>query len=322
MEFYFAPMEGVNGYLYRIAHHEYFPGMDKYFIPFLAPKENSHFSSKEKKEISIENNAGMNAVPQILTNKAEPFIRTACELQELGYEEVNLNLGCPSGTVAAKGKGAGFLAYPEELNAFLACIYENTDLRISIKTRIGMEKPEEFLPLLEIFNQYPVSELIIHPRVREDYYKKPLRLDVFEDALKYSRIPVCYNGDLFTEEDYQSFIRRFPTVEKVMLGRGLITNPGLVKKLKGETAMDVQLFRSFHDRLYQDHCAVLYGEKNVLFHMKELWFYMVCMFPGYPKYYKKICKAQNLRKYEEAVDCLFRELEFCPEAGYCPPERR
>ncbi|MDO5336899.1 MAG: tRNA-dihydrouridine synthase family protein [Eubacteriales bacterium] len=322
MEFYFAPMEGVSGYVYRKAHHEFFPHMDKYFIPFFVPKENSRFSQKEKAELSRENNADTCTVPQLLANKAQPFIRMARELQEMGYEEINLNLGCPSGTVVSKKKGAGFLGETDELDAFLDCIFRELDMKISIKTRVGMNSPQEFARLLEIYNQYPVSELIIHPRVREDYYKKPLHMECFALALKESKIPVCYNGDLFTEADYHAFAEKFPRAGRVMLGRGMITNPALAEAIKLGKRIDRDTFRRFHDRLYEDHRRVLYGEKNVLFHMKELWFYMACMFSDYPKYLKKICKAQSLAKYEDAVNVLFYEQEFLPTVGYCPPEKR
>ena len=110
MEFYFAPMEGITGYIYRNAHQKFFPGMDKYFTPFLSPNENRALNPKEKKDILREHNIDLYVTPQILTNRADFFLRAARELkEEYGYEEVNLNLGCPSGTVVSKGKGAGFL---------------------------------------------------------------------------------------------------------------------------------------------------------------------------------------------------------------------
>ena len=168
----------------------------------------------------------MCAVPQILTNSAEDFIKTAERLQEYGYEEVNLNLGCPSKTVVSKGRGSGFLAEPDRLNAFLEEIFNETPIRISVKTRIGKESPEEWIRLLEIYNQYPMEELIIHPRIQTDFYKNTPNLEMFEYAVKNSKNPLCYNGDICTKEEYETICNRFPEVPSVMIGRGILKNPG------------------------------------------------------------------------------------------------
>lgn len=210
MKYYFAPMEGINGYLYRRIHAHVFPGIDKYFMPFLVPHVKRSFNSKELKEIAPENNKGLYAVPQIMTNKAEDFISTAKKLQDLGYDEVNLNLGCPSKTVVSKGRGAGFLAYPKELERFLDEIFEKLDMKISVKTRVGVEDEEEFLTLLDIYNRFPMEELIVHPRLQTDYYKKPVRLPVFWQTSAGSRNSLCYNGDLVYVQDIQRFAREFP----------------------------------------------------------------------------------------------------------------
>lgn len=106
----FAPMEGITGYVYRSAHHALFPHVDRYFTPFLQPNQNHRFASRERNDVLPEHNKGITLIPQILTNRAEDFIWMAGELEALGYDEVNLNLGCPSGTVVTKYKGAGFLA--------------------------------------------------------------------------------------------------------------------------------------------------------------------------------------------------------------------
>ena len=198
MRLYLAPLEGITGWIFRSAVHECFGGFDKYFVPFIRPNQMGHFSAREKKDILPEHNEGMYTVPQILTNRPEDFIRTAHKLREYGYEEINLNLGCPSKTVVTKGRGAGFLADPDRLDAFLDEVFEKCAVRISVKTRLGMDEPEEFCYLLEIYNKYPMEELIIHPRVQKDFYKNTPDLKVFAEALAKSRNPVCYNGDIFT----------------------------------------------------------------------------------------------------------------------------
>lgn len=316
MQCYFAPMEGITGYIYRRAFHEYFgDAIDKYFTPFLSPGRNTTLTPREKNDILPEHNKGLRLVPQILTNCAEDFIKTAEALAQFGYEEVNLNLGCPSGTVTAKQKGAGFLALPEALDCFLEEIYSKVKIQISIKTRIGTDCPEEFPRLLEIYNQYPVSELIIHPRIQKDYYKNTPNLKVFETALRDSKNPVCYNGDIFTAADYKKITDLFPQVKTVMLGRGLIANPGLAKEIKGGAAAENTQLKAFHDQVYADYRTVLSGDRSVLFKMKELWFYMAPKFSDSRQYLKKIKKAENCKAYEQVVERLFAEQQFLPHAA-------
>lgn len=301
MQYYFAPMEGITGYIYRNVHHRFFPGMDKYFSPFLSPGPKKTMTPKELRDILPENNRGYNLIPQILTNRSEDFLRLCRDLKEYGYKEVNLNLGCPSGTVVSKKKGAGFLEYPHELDRFLEEIFSGTELEISIKTRIGMEDPEEFEELLSIYNKYPLKELIIHPRVRTDYYKNSPNLKAFAMALEKTRIPVCYNGDLFSKELCKEFFKRFPQVERIMLGRGLLKNPALVQEIRGEGKLDREKFLAFHDALCREYEKVMSGDQNVLFKMKELWFYMGSLFEENKKAMKRIKKAQRLPEYQAAV---------------------
>ena len=169
MYYYLAPMEGITTWVFRKAYHKYFRPMDKYFTPFLVPHTHKDFNFKEKNEILPEHNAGQNLVPQILTNNAEDFVRTANALKRYGYEEVNLNLGCPSGTVVSKGRGAGFLRHIEKLDRFFDEVFSSLEMKISVKTRIGIQEPGEFEEILEVYNRYPLSELIIHPRIRQDF---------------------------------------------------------------------------------------------------------------------------------------------------------
>ncbi len=232
MYFYMAPLEGITGHVFRRTLCECFGSIDRYFIPFIKPNQHGHLSSRERQDVLPGNNPGMYAIPQILTNSVEDFARTARKLRQYGYQEINLNLGCPSGTVVSKKRGSGFLAFPEELDRFLDGVFEQTDAEVSIKTRIGKDSPEEFGRLLEIYNQYPVKELIIHPRVQKDMYRNHPNWEVFGEACKNSRHPVCYNGDLFCAEAYQKAKEAFPEVDRWMFGRGLLMNPGLCRQIR------------------------------------------------------------------------------------------
>ena len=307
MKYYMAPLEGVTTYVYRNAYHHYFHPMDKYFTPFIVPHKDKKFSAREKKELSVEHNRGLNVVPQLLTNNAEDFMKTARDILEFGYDEINLNLGCPSGTVVAKKKGSGFLAYTEELNLFLDTIFQKADFKISIKTRIGKSDPLEFYKLMEIYNQYPLEELIIHPRVQTDFYKNKPNWEIFKDAVSLCNSPLCYNGDLFTVEDEKKFRKEFPTVDTIMLGRGVIKNPGLVGEIESGNPLSIQQLERFYEELYEGYKEISSGERNTLFKMKEMWSYMGGLFESPEKILKKIKKAQHLKDYDQAVTLLFEE---------------
>ena len=337
MKFYLAPLEGVTGYIFRNALKEYFPGTDRYFTPFIVPDQKHALRKRELRDILPENNQVKELVPQILTSDPVRFVETAKALAEYGYGEVNLNLGCPSGTVVAGGRGAGMLADVDRLDRFLDQIFRDTDLHISVKTRIGMEHPEEGYTLMKIYNQYPISEVIIHPRTRKEFYKGEPHLDVFGELLAMSKHPVCYNGNLFTVRDYEQFRARFPQVERVMIGRGVLADPGLMRRLKSlehaqKTGEDAsrkendmeqpgseiyrtgkQELRAFHDTIFQQYREIFDEDKNAIFHMKELWSYLMHSFEGSESYAKKIRKTSSLNEYRCEVGNLFRACDLYPD---------
>ena len=289
--------------------------IDKYFTPFIVPNQSVSLKTKELKDLLPQNNKGLNIVPQILTNDAEGFILTANKLKQLGYEEINLNLGCPAGTVVSKKRGSGFLAYPEELDKFLDEIYKIDNMKISIKTRLGKERADEFYKLIEIYNKYPLEELIIHPRTREDFYGNTPNLEVFKDALKLSKHSICYNGDIFTLNSYNKIINEFPEVNKVMLGRGILANPGLIGEIKNNEFANKEIIKMFHDEIFEKYTILLNEDKNAMYRMKELWGYMSHIFTNNKKYYKKIKKAQKAIDYKNAVNSLFIEQDIIKGAG-------
>lgn len=310
MKYYLAPMEGITGYIYRNTYEKTFHNIDKYFTPFIVSNSGNKLKSRELKDVHPDNNVGMNIVPQILTNNAEGFINTARKLQQLGYNEVNLNLGCPAGTVVNKGRGAGFLAKRDELDKFLDEVFKVVDMKISIKTRIGKDSPEEFYELIKIYNKYPLEELIIHPRIQKDFYANKPNLQVFKDALALSTNKVCYNGDIFTVEDFKSLIETFPEIDTVMLGRGVLANPGLIDEINNKPRLDKKTLKDFHDEILNKYYDLFKEDKNTLFKMKELWAYMISIFADHKKYAKEIRKAQKLKDYVEIVESLFREQDM------------
>lgn len=311
MKFYLAPMEGITGYIYRNAYHKYFHNADKYFTPFITPHTKRCLNAREENDILPEHNEGMKVVPQVLTNQAEDFVKIAKTLQEYGYDEINLNLGCPSQTVVSRKRGAGFLAYPKELEQFLEEVFAKLDMKISIKTRIGKEEAWEWEDLLSIYNKYPLEELIVHPRVQTDFYNGKPNWQAYELAEKESKNPLCYNGNIFTLQDYEELLSAFPQTEAVMMGRGVIANPQLISVIQGGTSKpDKARIRAFHDEVCTGYAQSFSGDRNVLFKMKELWSYMGKIFEDSEKYMKKIKKCQSLSEYQMVIDSLFAEKEI------------
>ena len=252
----FAPMEGITGYVFRQAHAAIYGGVDRYYSPFIAPGSSHKLTSREKNDILPEHNQGLCLIPQILTHSAEDFLWVCEELADYGYGTVNLNLGCPSGTVVTKKKGAGFLAAPDDLNLFLEEVFNGLEkihtadgkpMRLSIKTRLGMEKEAEFPRLLAIYNHYPLEELIVHPRVREDYYKGKTRMEAFRYALEQSRCFVSYNGNLFSAADAAELVKdlvgqneasvsnemqKNAKLAALMFGRGAVASPWIFDEVR------------------------------------------------------------------------------------------
>lgn len=305
MKIYFAPMEGITGYIFRNAHAKYFGGIDKYFTPFITPKKKKGWASKEKNDIMPEHNQGLPVVPQILTNQAQDLIQSAVYLSELGYEEVNFNLGCPSKTVVSKGKGSGLLMDISYLEKFFDTYFCSCEVALSVKTRLGVKDSQEVIALMEMLNQFPFSEIIVHARVQEDYYKKPVNLDAFSQGYSLSNHPLLYNGDINKKDDSDMIRTRFPDLAGVMLGRGLLADPQFAETLKGGTERDFNRFKMFHDDICRGYEEIMSGERNVLFKMKEIWSYMIKSFRCGEKYDKKIKKVKYLDDYRLIVNNLF-----------------
>ena len=303
MKFDFAPMEGITGYTYRNAHKAHFSGIDRYYTPFLVANQNLKLKNKERNDIAPMHNNDIHIIPQILSNKAGECLWAIKECYDLGYNEVNINLGCPSPTVVTKGKGSGMLKDFDQLDMFLDELFTllHLEIKVSIKTRIGVEDDSQAERLISIFNKYPISEVIIHPRVQKDFYKKPVHLDTFEKMLNLSKHPVTYNGNILDQDDYLHFVERFPKVERSMLGRGMIANPALARELLTDETLTKEEFLAFHEDLLQGYQNQIGGDKNVLFKMKELWYYLESLFHADKKSLKMIRKAKTCKDYNEAV---------------------
>ncbi|MGN0345952.1 MAG: tRNA dihydrouridine synthase [Lachnospiraceae bacterium] len=341
--FYLAPMEEITGYVFRNVYEKLFGDVDKYFTPFLSPTQKKVLKTRAQKDVAPEHNEGMYVVPQILTNKVEDFLHTLYYLLELGYEEINLNLGCPSGTVVSKKKGAGMLDDPDELDAFFAILFDQIwreglerRVKISVKSRIGLQETYEFEDLIKVYNRYPISELILHPRLQKEFYKGEVHREIYAWCLENSIHPVCYNGDVFTRQDYETLLKDFPSTGSVMLGRGVIGNPGLIREIKTGQVVSLEELKIYADTLYLAYCEELGNNRDALFKMKEVWSYLYpvvwqkkmvtypvqngkCEVDGetaqtldgetahiLERCYRDICKAKDDRTYQSAVHRIFQ----------------
>ncbi len=343
MQYYLAPMEGITTYIYRNAYAKYFGGIDKYFTPFICDKNSitdknmsKSLTARELRDILPENNAGIPLVPQVLTNHAGRFLAVAKEIAAYGYDTVNLNLGCPSGTVTAKKRGAGFLSVPDELDAFLYEIFARCPLQISVKTRLGVSDLSEWDRLLEIYAKYPIHELIIHTRLQQEFYTGKTHPEAYTRAIERLhadgtvgdyRIPLCYNGDIVSAGSLGDILTAIDTaaanaslsghdiaenldVDRIMIGRGIIQNPALAGQLQSispAAPTPKETWRAFHDDILEGYIKIMSGDSPVLFKMKDLWTYMSRSFTNPGKYLKKIRKANCIADYVCAVDELFRE---------------
>jgi len=308
MEYEVAPLEGITDAVYRRTHAKYYPGAARYYTPFISPTMHHIFTPQELRELVPENNPGLKLVPQLLGRNASDLLWAAQELADMGYTEMNLNLGCPSGTVVSKRKGAGLLACPEELDMLLHVLFSAAPLKISIKTRLGMESPEEFSHLLSIYNQYPVCRLIVHARTRAELYTGHTHWECFAEALQNTSIPLSYNGDLFTTEDVTCFHERFPSVDCVMLGRGLIADPAMIVTLRGGTS-ELSTLRALHDDLCREYIRV-FGDRNSAMHrMKAIWAHLLPRLPGGEAHRKRLVKTRRWEDFLTAAEEILAQEE-------------
>ena len=332
---YTAPLEGVTGFAWRKAHSEVFGCADKYFSPFLSPTEHHSFTTRELRDIT---QGEKNLVPQILASKADHFVWATEYVMDLGYSEVNLNLGCPSGTVVSKGKGSGMLRDTEALDRFLDEIFERLSgrlceepsgnlggepggnlggelggnlgeepggkpdgLRISVKTRTGLNDSSNWPAILDVFNKYPISELIIHPRAKTEMYKGKADRELFLDTMKKTELPLVYNGDVATPDD-EALSFGCP----VMVGRGLIRRPALFREIRGGKSASRSELANFHDLVLEYYQIYISGDSQILHKMKEFWHYFEDNFDAPDSLLKKIYKSKSLSEYKMAVNSVFK----------------
>ncbi len=310
-----APMRGITTMHYRQAYVRHFGGLDVEMAPFISTVDAERINPKLLKDVLPENNSGLPLIPQVIGNKADDFVQMNIALHDLGYNEVNWNLGCPHKPIRKKRRGSGLLPYPDTVAAILDQVCERSPVKISVKVRLGVSDKSELMRLIPVLNTYPLSEVIVHPRTAEQMYDGVVDLDAFAEALQLLEHPVCYNGDINTLAFFNTVHERFPTLSRFMLGRGLLANPFLCEEIKGGPMGErtpVERLREFHDDLVSRYEAILDGDHPVLGKMKEFWSYQSLPLSNGRAMFKKLKKKQRLRTYKDIVSEYLADAQWTP----------
>lgn len=231
-----APMQGLTELLFRKAYEHCFPGaLDLAISPFLSLTHGNLADAWKKIDdvIPADNVGSIPVIPQILGKEPVEFIELANRLYEVGYAEVNWNIGCPMRRVTAKHRGSGILPYPNEVRSILDQIMPSLKPRLSIKMRLGLTNKDDIFALVPVLNDYPIASITIHPRTGRQQYAGQVDLDTFQQVYQLFNTHVIYNGDLCTPADYRRLRQRFPQIEDYMIGRGILYDPILPLKIKG-----------------------------------------------------------------------------------------
>jgi tRNA-dihydrouridine synthase len=323
---YLAPFQGITGHVYREAYAKHFEGVDKFFTPFFTGIHKVKSLSSKAAEFEQSHHQRIMLVPQILSKDADEMMRFAHFCHEKGFAEINWNLGCPYPRVANKKRGSGLIPFPELVDEILSQLMPENPIRLSVKTRLGYFSPDEVLQLIAVLNRYPLSEIIIHARIGKQLYKGGVNLEAFEAAVETSKMPVAYNGDIFTPSDFETFSQRFSTIHDWMIGRGLLVDPFLPAKIKGFTPQALfqqkQIVRKFVDDLYFGYRRKMNDRLQAINVLKELWGFLSFSFDDPHKVFNRLKKTKTFDEYEDAVNAVFARHDWLgAEAGLFQPSR-
>ncbi len=305
-----SPLQGFTDFRFRNAQNKIFGGIDTFYSPYIRLNGKLVIKPSYERDLLPENNLGLEVIPQIITNDADEFLFVAKYVQELGYKELNWNLGCPYPMVTKCGMGSGLISNPERINGILNKVHSESDIIVSMKMRLGYDTTEEILDVLPILDTYPIKNIAIHARIGKQLYKGGVHLDAFQQCIDNTRHKLYYNGDISSVAKFQEMQQRFPTIDHWMIGRGLISDPFLPNMIRANSAEypenKMELFSKFHDTLYEIYSESLSGSTHILLKMYHLWEYFSTTFSNPHKVLKQIKKAQSIRNYEAAVAAIFK----------------
>ncbi|MDX2429988.1 MAG: tRNA-dihydrouridine synthase family protein [Bacteroides sp.] len=303
---YSSPLQGYTDFRFRNAFQTYFGGIDQYMAPYIRLNGKMEMKPANERDILPANNLSLNLIPQIVTKDADEFLFVANYVQQLGYKELNWNLGCPYPMVAKRGMGSGLLSQAEKINEILNRVCAETDIRVSVKMRLGYESPREIFQVLPVLEKYQLANIAIHPRIGKQLYKGEVDLNSFEECVGQSSHTIFYNGGITSVQSFREMQDRFPAISHWMIGRGLIADPFLPAMIKADNPSypenRYEIFKAFHDTLFSSYEEALSGPKHLLIKMYSFWEYFIQSFPNSGKGLKKVKKAQNISSYRDAVN--------------------
>ncbi len=306
-----APVRGITDAVYRQAFARCFGGFDHAVAPFIQLRQGHPLKSGERLQIAVENNRVLRTIPQVLTNNPASFSVGLRELHELGHDEVNWNLGCPYPTVAGRGRGAGLLPHPDRIDSILNQVLNGCPVRLSVKMRLGYRNPDEFQAVLEVLNRYPLTEVILHSRTGVQMYGGDVDVERAVLAQRLCRHPFVFNGDISTPEKFCELRKRFPSLDRWMIGRGALVCPFLPAILKGAEFPSAEKrrrqLREFHDLLLDGYRNCLSGPGHLLDKMIGQWEYLALSFADSRTVLTRIRNSKNMAAYSAAVDWSFEQ---------------
>ena len=300
-----SPLQGFTDFRFRNAQNKYFGGIDTFYAPYIRLNGKLKIKSSNERDLLPDHNATLEVIPQVITNDADEFLFVTKYIQKLGYKELNWNLGCPYPMVTNRGMGSGLICDPNKIDDILQRVHNETDVLVSMKMRMGYENSEEILHTFPVLDKYPLKNVAIHARIGKQLYKGDVDLEAFQKCIDLAKHKLYYNGDITTVEQFKKMKDQFPSIDHFMIGRGLIADPFLPSMIKNDVTEYPpnrwEIFEAFHDEIYQQYDAALFGPTPIKMKMLGFWNYFSLSFSNPHKTYKKIKKANNPKKYRQAV---------------------
>lgn len=311
---YFAPLQEFTGIIYRNAHYKYFGGVDKYFTPYINLQNDGSIKKAQQNDVAFSSNKVPYLVPQVLAANATEFLKLANHLTNQGYREINWNMGCPYPMATRKNRGAGLLPHPDEIRSILDSVLPKTEAVVTVKLRSGLTNDREIFEVMSVLEQFPIPEVILHPRIASQLYKGTADRTLFEEVRQAAKLPLIYNGDICTTDNLAACKQQFPEPDTWMIGRGILQDPFLPRKIKGEPAISAEerfkILGTFHDEIFYQTEEMMQGNSHLLMKMVKFWSYFCHQFPNPHKTFKRIKKARKIEKYNQAVRENFQSLRI------------
>lgn len=309
-----APLQGFTDVTYRNVFSDHFKGLDEAVAPFISTMGQQRLKPSRIRDVLPELNKKLFVIPQILGNVPDDFLFLADHLFDMGHPQINWNLGCPHSKIAKKQRGSGLLCHPDKIDAFLGSVIPKLRNRLSVKIRLGRYDKTEIHQLLPVLDRYPLSEVILHPRTGAQMYTGTSDHDAFENALDCTRYDLTYNGDIVDLKSSNRVRDRFPQIYRIMIGRGILSNPFLPEQIKAvhNPKDPISRLYDFHNDLFAGYQAIFSGPGHLTGRMKGFWTYLGPSFKGSAKPLKKILKSTTLNAYLDRVDRFFDTV-----SGFC-----